>query len=278
MAVRCLTCGELNPERAKFCLECGSPMAAPAAAAPRESRRIVTVVFADVVGFTTLGERLDQEALRRVVDSFYAEMRVAIEAETGTLAKFIGDAVLAVWGTPEVHEDDAIRAVRAAEGMRRRLDGLNDELERRWGVRIGLRTGINTGEVVVDRSRPADLLVGDALNVAARLEHAAHDGEILLGPATWSLVRDTATLAVVEPLALKGKAEPLPAWRVIDGMSPDPRSTSRLWAPLVGRERELARLRSALAGAIAARACRLVTVIGSPGLGKSRLVSEFLDS
>src|SRR4051794_28786514 len=280
MDIRCRTCGELNPERAKFCLECGAvlPRDERPGPGPRESRRLVTVVFADMVGFTRLGERLDQESLRRVVDSFYAEMRAAIESESGTLAKFIGDAVLAVWGTPDVHEDDAPRAVRAAEGMRRRLDGLNDELERRWGVRIGLSTGINTGEVVVDPSRPADLLVGDTLNVAARLEAAAREGEILLGAASWSRVRDVAPLAAVAPLALRGKAEPMPAWRVIDGMSPDPRSPSRLRAPLVGREPELARLRSAFAGAIAARACRLVTVIGSPGLGKSRLVSEFLES
>src|SRR4051812_26535422 len=250
MEVACPACAEPNPERAKFCLECGSPMAS---AISRESRRTVTVVFADMVGFTTLGERLDQESLRRVMDSFYAEMRVAIEAETGTLAKFIGDAVLAVWGTPEVHEDDAIRAVRAAEGMRRRLDPLNDELARRWGVRIGLRTGVNTGEVVVDPTRPADLLVGDALNVASRLEQAAGDGEILLGPETWSLVRDAATLAPVEPLALKGKAEPLPAWRVTDGTRPDRGGTGRVTSPLVGREAELARLRAVFAEAVAAR-------------------------
>src|SRR5689334_4275587 len=194
--MRCPACGTENPERAKFCLECGAALTE--AAAPRESRRTVTVVFADMVGFTSLGESLDQESLRRVMDRFYAEMRGAIEAEAGTLAKFIGDAVLAVWGTPEVHEDDAPRAVRAAEGMRRRLDPLNDDLERRWGVRIGLRTGVNTGEVVVDPTRPADLLVGDTLNVAARLEQAASDGEILIGPETYRLVRDAATLRPVE--------------------------------------------------------------------------------
>src|SRR5881227_1374892 len=130
MEIRCRNCGELNPERAKFCLECGAAME-PAAAAPaatlRESRRVVPVVFADMVGFTTLGERLDQESLRRVMDSFYAEMRLAIEEESGTLAKFIGDAVLAVWGTPEVHEDDALRAVRAAEAMRGELAAINEE-------------------------------------------------------------------------------------------------------------------------------------------------------
>src|SRR3712207_1449717 len=151
MDVRCPACGELNPERARFCLACGTPMpAASAAAQAREVRRTVTVLFADMVGFTSLGERLDSESLRRVMDRFYAEMRGAIEREGGTVAKFIGDAVMAVWGTPVVREDDALRAVRASEEMRTALAALNEDLDKRWGVRIGLRTGVNTGEVVVD--------------------------------------------------------------------------------------------------------------------------------
>src|SRR6476661_5552473 len=229
MEVQCRHCGELNPERAKFCLECGRPMDAPVASpAPRESRRVVTVVFADMVGFTTLGERLDQESLRRVMDSFYAEMRLAIEAEWGTLAKFIGDAVLAVWGTPEVREDDALRAVRAADAMRRALEGLNEDLEARWGVHVGMRTGVNTGEVVVDPTRPADLLVGDTLNVAARLEQEAADGEVLLGPDTYRLVRHDTVLEPVEPLALKGKAKPMPAWRLVDASRGDRRQPAHV--------------------------------------------------
>src|SRR3954453_20545281 len=122
--MRCPSCGQENPQRAKFCLECGTALTTAAPAAPRgsqESRRVVTVVFADMVGFTSLGESLDQESLRRVMDRFYEGMRSSIEGEAGTLAKFIGDAVLAVWGTPEVREDDALRAVRAAEAMRREL-------------------------------------------------------------------------------------------------------------------------------------------------------------
>src|SRR3954447_14658813 len=157
----CPVCGTQNPPQATFCLECGTSLAA---AASQESRRTVTVVFADMVGFTRLGESLDEESLRRVMDRFYAEMRQAIEGQSGTLAKFIGDAVLAVWGTPEVREDDAIRAVRAAEAMRRSLATLNQGLGTRWGVTVGMRTGVNTGEVVVDPVRPADLLVGDTLN------------------------------------------------------------------------------------------------------------------
>src|SRR5687767_13211480 len=211
---RCAGCGKVNPEEARFCMGCGQPLAPAAAPARREVRRVVTVVFADMVGFTALGERLDQESLRRVMDRFYVEMRGAIEAEAGTLAKFIGDAVLAVWGTPEVHEDDALRAVRAADAMRRALSSLNEDLQERWGVRVGMRTGVNTGEVVVDPTRPADLLVGDTLNVAARLEQAAADGEVLVGPDTFRLVRDHTILEPVTPLALKGKARTMPAWRL----------------------------------------------------------------
>src|SRR4051812_46266069 len=278
MDVRCSFCGEHNPERAKFCLNCGRALAEAAPAGSRESRRVVTVVFADMVGFTSLGERLDQESLRRVMDSFYGEMRAAIEGQGGTLAKFIGDAVLAVWGTPEVREDDALRAVRAAEAMRRSLAGLNEDLETRWGVRGGMRTGGNTGEGGGDPARPGDLLVGDTLNVAARLEQAAADGEVLIGPQTQQLVRDHAVLEPVEPLELKGKSRPMPAWRLVDGSRPDSRATARIEAPLVGRDDELASLRAQFDEAAATRSCRLVTVIGSPGLGKTRLVAELIRS
>src|SRR4051794_28880513 len=262
----CPVCGTKNPPQAKFCLECGTSLAAPAS---QESRRTVTVLFADMVGFTSLGESIDQESLRRVMDRFYAEMRTAIEAEAGTLAKFIGDAVLAVWGTPEVREDDALRAVRAADGMRSALAGLNEDLQSRWGVRVGMRTGVNTGEVVVDPARPADLLVGDTLNVAARLEQAAADGEVLIGPQTQQLVRDHAVLEAVEPLELKGKSRPMPAWRLLDGSRADARSAPRAEAPLVGRGAELARLRTHFDETVSSRSCRLVSVIGSPGLGKT---------
>src|SRR3954452_12739821 len=241
MELTCPACGEPNPQRAKFCLECGSPLVTAPAPPSHESRRPVTVVFADMVGFTRLGERLDEESLRRVMDGFYAEMRRAIESQSGTLAKFIGDAVLAVWGTPEVREDDAPRAVRAAEEMRRSLARLNEDLEARWGVRVGMRSGVNTGEVMVDPAPPADLLVGDTLNVAARLEQAAADGEVLIGPQTQQLVRDHAVLEAVEPLELKGKARPMPAWRLLDGSRSDARSAPRAEAPLVGRGAELAR-------------------------------------
>jgi class 3 adenylate cyclase/tetratricopeptide (TPR) repeat protein len=268
MDVRCPSCGETNPERAKFCLECGTSLAAVRAGA--EERRSVTVVFADMVGSTGLGERLDSESLRRVVDRYYDAMRAAVEAEGGVVAKFIGDAVMAVWGTREVHEDDAVRAVRAAAAMRTALAVLNEDLEPRWGVRLGVRTGVNTGEVVVDPGRSADLLVGDAFNTASRLEQAAGDGEILVGPETYRLVRGELALEPVAPLELRGKARPLPVWRLLDGG----RRAVQASAPLIGRDRELGVLRAAYEDAVAAGSFRLVTVVGSPGVGKTRLADE----
>src|SRR3954470_11065424 len=247
MDVRCPSCGEINPERAKFCLECGTSLDAVRGGA--EERRTVTVVFADLVGSTALGERLDSESLRRVIDRYYDAMRAAVEAEGGIVAKFIGDAVMAVWGTPTVREDDALRAVRAAAGMRRALAALNEDLGERWGVCLGVRIGVNTGEVVVDPQRPADLLVGDTLNTASRLEQAAADGEILVGPETNRLVRGELALEPVAPLALRGKARPLAAWRLLDGADRAP--VARVAAPLVGREREVARICAAFDEAVA---------------------------
>src|SRR4051794_25196309 len=272
MEVRCPDCGEDNPARARFCLSCGRPLQAAEPAA--EVRKTVTVLFADMVGFTTLSERMDSELLRRVMDRFYEAMRAAIETQEGNVAKFIGDAVMAVWGQPTVREDDALRAVRAAEGMRTALAALNEDLEERWGVRVALRMGVNTGEVVVDPRRPADLLVGDTLNVAARLEQAAAPGEVLVGGETFRLVRDDVRLEQVDPLALKGKARRVAAPRLVDGAAPERRRVSRMATPLIGRDGELARLRAAFDAAVAAGEARLVTVIGSPGVGKTRLAGE----
>src|SRR3954454_15611520 len=153
--------------------------------------------------------------------------------------------------------------------MRRALGALNDDLDRQWGVRVGMRTGVNTGEVVVDTQRPADLLVGDTLNVAARLEQAAADGEVLVGPETYRLVRGEARLEPRPALNLKGKARALSTWRLIDGSRPERRAAPRMTAPLGAREAELERLHETFDEAVAARACRLVTIIGSPGVGKT---------
>ena len=242
-----------------------------------EVRKTVTVLFADVTGSTALGERLDPESLRGVMSRYFEEMRSAVERHGGTVEKFIGDAVMAVFGVPTVHEDDALRAVRAASEMRELLASLNAELERDWGARLQIRTGINTGEVVAgDPSAGQSFVTGDTVNVAARLEQAAEPDEILIGEATHGLVRDAVVVEPVDPLELKGKADRVPAFRLVDVTPGAPAVTRHLDSPLVGREQELARLERALDEAVARRACRVATVVGDAGLGKSRLVTEFV--
>jgi predicted ATPase/class 3 adenylate cyclase len=240
-----------------------------------EVRKTVTILFADVVSSTALGERLDPEALRRVMGRYFDEARSAIERHGGTVEKFIGDAVMAVFGIPTLHEDDALRGVRAADELRSSLHSLNDELERHSGVTLELRIGLNTGEVVAGRGET--LVTGDAVNVAKRLEEAAGTGEILVGEPTQRLVRDAVESEEVEPLALKGKSGSVTAYRVLSVLEGAPERERRLESPMVGRERERALLRQAYDLAVEGRACHLFTVLGAAGVGKSRLVAEFLD-
>jgi class 3 adenylate cyclase/tetratricopeptide (TPR) repeat protein len=248
-------------------------------ATPRELRKTVTVLFCDMAGSTPMGERLDPEAVRSVLSRFFDEMQAVLERHGGTVEKFIGDAVMAVFGVPVVHEDDALRAVRAADEMRRSLERLNDELRVSIGGPIAVRTGINTGVVVTgDPTAGQALVVGDAVNVAARLEQTAAPGEILLGTETYELVRDHVTASPGELLELKGKREPVRAYRLL-AVAPSPVSARRSdAAPLVGRGAELEALRSAFDDATRDRACGLVTVFGPAGVGKSRLAAEFVAS
>jgi class 3 adenylate cyclase len=268
----CPGCGRENPDDAKFCNGCGAALV-PAAPA-REVRKTVTVLFSDVTGSTSLGERLDPEAVRRVMARWFEAARGVLERHGGTVEKFVGDAVMAVFGIPVLHEDDALRAVRAAADLRDELDRLNAGLERDHGVQIEVRTGVNTGEVVAGEGQT--LATGDAVNVAARLEQAAAPGEILLGARTLSLVRAAVEAEPVEPLALKGKAEPVPAFRLKSVRRDAPGFARRLDAPMVGRDGELAQLAQAYRRAIEERAPYLFTVLGTAGIGKSRLTYEFL--
>jgi len=242
------------------------------------SRRAVTVLFADVVGSTPLGERLDPEPLRRVLTRYFERSRELLERYGGSVEKFIGDAVMAVFGIPELHEDDALRAVRAATEMREMLSTLNVELEQELGVRLAVRVGINTGVVVAgDGSQAGTLVTGDAVNVAKRLEEAGSSGEILLGAATARLVRASALLEPVDPIPAKGKAEPVEAWRLLASMPGMPAISRRFDIPLVGREAELAQLRDAYARAVAERRCVQFTLFGVAGIGKSRLACELFE-
>jgi class 3 adenylate cyclase/tetratricopeptide (TPR) repeat protein len=244
-----------------------------------EARKTVTVVFSDVTGSTSLGEQLDPEALRRVMERYFEEMRAVLERHGGTVEKFIGDAVMAVFGIPELHEDDALRAVRAAAEMREALTSLNEELERERGVVLAVRTGVNTGEVVAgDPAGGQFYATGDAVNVAARLEQAAAPGDILLGEQTRRLVRDAVQLEPVDPLALKGKTDAVTAWRLLGVHEGVPGFARRLDAPLVGRADELARLRREYERARDGPASTLCTILGAAGLGKSRLASELAAS
>ncbi len=232
----------------------------------REQRKVVTILFCDLVGSTALGETTDPEALRARMRRYFADLRIVIERHGGSVEKFVGDAVMAVFGIPVAHEDDALRAVRAASEMR------NTTADHGLEARIG----INTGEVVVG-GEGETLVTGDAVNVAARLEQAAGSGEVLIGAETRLLVRDAVRLEPIEPLELKGKSEPVDAYRLLEVL-PDAEGLARhLETPLVGRERERRRIWRDYDDAVADRSCRLFTLLGPAGIGKSRLVADFLD-
>jgi class 3 adenylate cyclase/tetratricopeptide (TPR) repeat protein len=254
----CPSCGAENPAGARFCNSCGAALAAEAA---REVRKVVTVLFCDVTGSTALGERLDPEQLRAVMSEYFAVARAAIERHGGTVEKFIGDAVMAVFGVPTVREDDALRAVRTA-------------VELRDAAQIDVRIGVNTGEVVTGSGET--LVTGDAVNVAARLEQAAGIREVLIGALTYALVRDAVDAEPVAPIEAKGKSELVPAYRV-RSVTGDKAFARRTDAPLVGRVRERDQLEDAWEQARTERACVQFTILGSAGVGKSRLVAEFLD-
>ncbi len=279
--IACPGCGEENPAKFRLCGYCGVPLtaappAAPPAALPiHEVRKTVTLVFCDLKGSTALGERLDPEAVREVMDRYFKAMAAEITRHGGKIEKYIGDAIMAVFGLPRAHEDDALRAVRAAAGMRAALRRVNEDLLLRYGVALANRTGVNTGEVVAndDPGAAQKLATGDAVNVAARLEQAAPENEIYLGETTYRLVRDAVTVESVEALELKGKAERVTAFRLVSAHGLEG-STRRQDTPVVGRDGELAALDAAYHDACSAGAIRLVTVIGDAGVGKSRLVHE----
>jgi class 3 adenylate cyclase len=270
----CPVCGEPNPARASFCLNCGSQLPA-AAAAGRPARKTVTVVFTDLAGSGSLGQRLDPESLAVVMARWFDHMRGLFERHGGRVQKFVGDAVVAVFGIPVVNEDDALRAVRAAAGLEASLGPLNAELERAWGVTLQTRTGVNTGEVVTGDPAIGDALVlGDAVNVAARLEQVAAPGQVLLGQSTYRLVRDAVEAERAMPLHLKGKGAPVVAYRLGQVDPGAPGHARRQDAPIVGREPELQLVAWMYERVVATASCHLLTVLGQAGVGKTRLVGE----
>jgi class 3 adenylate cyclase len=267
----CPICGQENPDIARFCLACGAALAAEVAPA-REERKVVTCAFADLVGFTSRAEQLDPEDVRAMLSPYYARLRSELEQLGGTVEKFIGDAVMALFGAPVAHEDDPERAVRAALGIR---DAIAEE-----EADLQVRIGITTGEALVALgARPAEgegMASGDVINTAARLQAAAPVNRILVDETTHRATEQVIDYREAEPVEAKGKAEPVPVWEALQArarLGVDVRRTVR--TELVGRRRELEILRAAFARAREELSPQLVTLVGVPGIGKSRLVYEF---
>jgi predicted ATPase/class 3 adenylate cyclase len=280
----CPSCGEENSQRARFCQACATPLPLGPVG---EVRKTVTVLFSDVVGSTELADRLDTESFTRLMNQYFQEMKVIAERHGGTVAKFIGDAIVTVFGIPLLHEDDALRAVRAAWDMRSALVQLNEGFKNRWDVCLATRTGVNSGEVLTGAWEASGnaiggaipgghIAIGDAMNLGARVEQAAEPGEILLGEATYRLVRDVVDAEPMPPRVFKGKSEAARIYRLLRVSGSLEAIPRRLHSPMVGRRDDVATLEWAVARAAEGRSCRVVTILGPAGVGKSRLVREFL--
>jgi class 3 adenylate cyclase len=266
--MRCPNCGQENPDVARFCLACGTPLAAAAA---REERKVVTVLFADLVGFTSRAEQMDPEDVRALLAPYHQRLRSELERFGGTVEKFIGDAVVALFGAPIAHEDDPERAVRAALAIR---DWVRDE-----EADLQLRIAVNTGEALIALgARPEageGMASGDVVNTTARLQSAAPVNGILVGEATWRATRDQIEYAEHEAVTAKGKSAAIPVWEAVHARSRLGMDLEqRVLTPLVGREREVAVVFDAFDRAVGQREPQLVTLVGVPGIGKSRLVAE----
>lgn len=271
----CNACGSAFSEGFRFCPMCGSPV--QVGTAVREARKYVSVLFVDIVGSTALAERLDPEALRYVVDRYFSGCAASVAAHGGQVEKFIGDAVLAVFGAEVTHEDDAVRAVRSAAGSLTALSKLNAELASSHSERLQARCGVCSGEVMVLLSAEGDFrVVGDAVNTASRLQNAARPGEILVDASTAYLAKPNFGLQPVPPLALKGKANAVSTWRVKLPELPETAIETRPLGPFIGRSDELDQVRQAYQRVLRRRQPCLLTILGPPGIGKSRLIREFL--
>ena len=271
---RCGTCGQDNPEGFRFCGACGSPLVEAPRRPAGEERKVVTVLFCDLVGFTARSDRADPEDVGAMLRPFHTRLRAEIERIGGTLDKLIGDAVMAVFGVPAVHEDDPERAVRCALRM---LDAIAELNQARPALGLAVRIGVNTGEALValERGGGREGVVGDVVNTAARLQGVAPVNGVVVGEATWRATRAVFEYERLAPVVVKGKAEPVPIWQAHAARSrPGVDLAERAPTPLIGRGEELAALQRRYREAFAEHAVRLVTVLGEPGVGKSRLVRE----
>ena len=273
----CTECGTENPPQARFCLACGTAIAeAPAPAPPSEERKVITAIFVDLVGSTARSEQLDPEDVKALVAPYHARVRAELEGHGGTFEKFSGDAVLALFGSPKAHEDDPERAIRAGLAVREAIDELNAEDE--W-LDLHIRIGIHTGEALVMLgARPSEgewSAAGDVLNTAARIQSAAPQDGILVGRMTYQATKQAFDFREAEPVQAKGKSEAVAVWEVVaarDGAAARPRDETSL----VGREAELAQLAGICDEFLGERRAGLATIVGSPGIGKSRLLHELV--
>jgi class 3 adenylate cyclase/tetratricopeptide (TPR) repeat protein len=294
---RCGSCGEIAPDGARFCMACGLPLegpagpsqstegppasasAGPTVAPSLDERRTVTVLFADLSGYTAIAERLDPESVKRELDRILGRLSAEVLRYGGHVDKFIGDNVMAIFGAPVAHGDDSVRAVRAGLGMQGAMDEINEPLSAQWGVTFELCVGVNTGEVLAGHVGDGYTVIGDAVNVAARLQAAARPGSVTVGEETYRATRESVHyIAVTEPLMLKGKREPVQAWEALDGredVHPELSPAKSAQAPFVGRGAELAQLHELLRRVGTRNAAHMATMIGEPGVGKSRLLRQF---
>ncbi len=271
----CPACGTENPEHARFCLACGTPLD-EGAPGRGEERKIVSVLFADLVGFTAASDRTDPEEVLATLRPYHALLRTEIERFGGTVEKFIGDAVMAAFGAPVAHEDDAERAVRAGLRIIEALAELNRE---RPGAELAVRVAVNTGEAIVTLgARPEQgegMVAGDVVNTASRLQQVAPIGSVVVGEGTWRASRQMIDYEPMDAAEVKGKAEPIPVWRAVQARSRYIVEVDRPTSPFIGRDSELELLRQAYRRMIREESVQLVTVTGEPGVGKSRLIGEF---
>ena len=304
MEQRCPACGLPATPEARFCVACGSEIkpdgGQPDAVAPvtgvgppgthkadsraralgpeptREERRTVTVLFADLSGYTAVSERLDPEAVKALVDRFMDRLGQEVERVGGRVDKYMGDNVMAIFGAPVAHEDDPERAVRAAVGMQAAMGELNQRLLTDYGVEFALRVGVNSGEVLAGKVGDAYTVIGDAVNVASRLQTSASPGTITVGERTQRATSGVVEYLPLEPLELKGKAEPVTAWRALNLLEEHTGGTrrSRRESPLVGRHDEFAALQMMFARVVRNAGPHLITVFGQAGVGKTRLLRE----
>ncbi len=290
LARPCEVCGAENPPEARFCMNCGAarkdstepsrpaPDPAPAAptvapVAPPEERRVVSVLFADLSGYTAVAETMDPEALKGLVERCLRRLRDEVDRHGGTVDKYIGDNIMALFGAPVAHDNDPERAVRAGLAMQDAMEELNIELTAVHGLTFALRIGVNSGEVAAGAVGDGYTVIGDTVNVAARLQAAARPGSVTVGARTWRATRDVIDYRQLEPLQLKGKAQAVPAWEA-GAVLRTPAGAGRRVTPFVGRDEELDLLESLYGRVVREGRPHLVTLVGQAGVGKSRMLRE----